>query len=65
MTITELVAELNARTDEYGDAMHFGGFAAHYDISDEEAERIAARATSVAEFEAIWENETWWVGGIN
>lgn len=56
MTITEITAALN---EEMNGA--FGtDFAGHFDISDDEAERIAERAVSVAEFKEIWENEAWW-----
>lgn len=40
-------------------------FAGYYDISNAEADRIAARANSLAEFEATWENETWWTDENN
>ena len=40
-------------------------FAARFDISMEEAKRIAAVATSEANFIAIWENEAWWTDGEN
>lgn len=61
MTLNEMTAALNARTDEHGERMRFGtNYAGFFDISDEEAERIAARASSADEFIAIWENEDWW-----
>lgn len=36
-------------------------FAARFDITREQAERIAAKANNEAEFISIWENEDWWV----
>jgi hypothetical protein len=35
--------------------------AGRFDITKEQAERIAARATDGADFVRIWENEDWWV----
>lgn len=62
MTLNEMTAALNARTDEYGDTLHFGSdYAGVYDISRDQAERIAAKSNSVEDFESIWENEDWWV----
>jgi len=36
-------------------------YAARFDISADECDRIAARAQDEAEFIAIWENENWWL----
>lgn len=36
-------------------------YAARFDISKEQAERIANVAKDEAEFIRIWENEDWWV----
>jgi len=56
MNIEEIITAKNVATDGA-----FGtDFAGYYDISATEAERIAARATSLDDFEAIWENENWW-----
>ncbi|MFB2530730.1 hypothetical protein ACEYYA_01015 [Paracoccus sp. p3-h83] len=56
MTRHEIATLKNAATNNT-----FGAdFAGNYDISNDEADRIADRANSLAEFEAIWENETWW-----
>lgn len=42
-----------------------GDIAGRFDITDEQAERIAAKAVTEADQEAafvrIWENEGWWV----
>ena len=35
--------------------------AALFDITRDQALRIAARATTEAEFISIWENDAWWV----
>ena len=48
MTTNEIISEL-------------GDIAGRFDISGEQADRIAERANSVDEFIAIWENEDWWV----
>lgn len=62
MTLNEMTAALNDRTDEYGDRLSFGGdYSGEFDISFEQAERIAARAGSAEEFVSIWQNEDWWV----
>ena len=37
--------------------------AGRFDISDSEAERIAANANNEAEFIKIWENDDWWTDG--
>ena len=55
MTIAQIIEALNARNNSFGT-----DFAGHYDISRTEAERIAVRANSLEEFEAIWNNETDW-----
>lgn len=56
MTITQLIDALNEKHEN-----RFGNdFAGFYDISRDEAERIAEKAASADEFEAIWENEGWW-----
>lgn len=56
MTRNEIAALKNAATEG-----QFGAdFAGYYDISNDEADRIAERANSLAEFEAIWENQGWW-----
>jgi hypothetical protein len=36
-------------------------FAARFDITREQAERIASRAQKEDDFISIWENEDWWV----
>ncbi len=50
-------------TNELISAM--GDIAGRFDISNEQAERIAAEAVKAAnpeaEFVRIWENEGWWV----
>lgn len=35
--------------------------AARFDISEDQAERIAAKAKDEAKFVKIWENEDWWL----
>lgn len=56
MTLTEITAAKNLATGNT-----FGtDFAGHYDITISEAERIATRAASLDEFEAIWSGEDWW-----
>ena len=70
MTINEVIAAINARThiengytvDPSNPPSHYfvDDFAGTYDISNTEAERIAEKAANLEEFEAIWENETFW-----
>ena len=61
MTIHEMTAALNDRTDENGGRLHFtGDYAGMFDISTEQAERIAAKADSAADFIRIWESDGWW-----
>lgn len=61
MTLNEMTAALNDRTDEYGDKLHFGGdYAGRFDLSNEQAERIAEKSESADDFIRIWENEDWW-----
>ena len=55
MTLNEMTHAMNATSPTFGT-----DYAGTFDISRDEAERIAERAASVAEFEAIWENENWW-----
>lgn len=57
MTLQQIVDELahGAR----------GTFTAMFDISDAEAERIAEKCETAAEFQAIWENEDWWADANN
>lgn len=62
MTITEMTAALNSIVDEHGDRLYFAGdYADRFGISNDEAARIADRATSVQEFISIWENDDWWL----
>ena len=61
MTRHEIAAAKNEATEG-----HFGtDFAGHYDISADEADRIAARSNSLAEFETIWESSDWWTDANN
>ena len=39
--------------------------AARFDITDDEAERIAEKAVTEADFVKIWENEDWWIDEKN
>lgn len=36
-------------------------YAARFDISEDQAKRIAQVANDEEEFVSIWENENWWV----
>ena len=61
MTINQIVDAINTRAITNGKTPTFGtDFSGHYDISATEAQRIAARANSLDEFEAIWNNKTDW-----
>jgi len=35
-------------------------YAARFDISDDECDRIAEASENFDDFKRIWENETWW-----
>jgi len=59
-TLNAIAAELNARQIENGGAGFSNDWAGFYNISDDEARRIAERADNLSGFEAIWENETDW-----
>lgn len=61
MTLSEMTTALNeARQGQFG-----SDYAGFFDISTSEAERIAERASSADEFEAIWETEDWWTDEAN
>lgn len=62
MTINEIYNEYNV-----GSAGFIAAVQTHcgLGISDEEIERIAARAKSGAEFMKIWENTDWWTDANN
>ena len=51
---------MNAETAETIDEIMKSNIAARFDISDEEAERIAAKAVDGADWLRIWENDDWW-----
>lgn len=40
-------------------------YTARFDISDDEAERIAEAVETEAEFIKVWENEDWWTDANN
>ena len=40
-------------------------YTARFDISDEEAERIANEVETEAEFIEVWENTDWWTDENN
>lgn len=65
MTLTEIATAINARSTADEGAGFINDFAGTYGISREEAERIAARSSSLDEFEAIWENGDWWTDANN
>jgi hypothetical protein len=54
MTLNEMTIALNA-TRNFGT-----DYAGVYGISDSEAERIAERCSTAADFEIIWNNSDWW-----
>lgn len=59
MNINEMITAMNEISPFAGD------FAAHYDISTSEAERIAEVSDSPTQFVKIWENEDWWIDQNN
>lgn len=40
-------------------------YTARFDISDDEADRIAETVTTEAEFTNVWENTDWWTDENN
>ena len=52
-------------TIETVDQIMSSNIAGRFDISDKEAQRIAERAKTGAEFVGIWENESWWTDEEN
>jgi hypothetical protein len=56
MTIIEMTREIEHSTK----ALFLDDYAAMFDISDNEAQRIAEKSASYVEFLEIWENENWW-----
>ena len=40
-------------------------YAARFEISPSECDRIAATVSSEDEFVAVWENEDWWIDANN
>ena len=44
-----------------GSEMCIRDSAARFDITEDQAARIAAKAADEAEFIRIWENEDWWL----
>lgn len=57
MTLNEIINELADGAS--------GTFTAMFDISDAEAERIAAKCETAEDFQRIWENEDWWTDANN
>jgi hypothetical protein len=55
MTLHEMSAKLMAQG-----ARRTVDWAGEYDISKDEATRIATRSGSADDFERIWSDETWW-----
>ena len=47
------------------DANEIKDIAARFDISKEEAERIAATVETEVEFISVWENTDWWTDENN
>ena len=52
MTLNEMTDLMNEEKPSFG-----SDYAGYFDISDDEATRIAARAETVEEFVEIWEND--------
>lgn len=57
MHINEIIEAINNRD---GQGSFISDWQGVYDMNQDEAERIAAKATSLEDFENIWRNETWW-----
>jgi len=56
MTRTEFIDAKNATGEPFGS----NDFAACYDVSDEEADRILAAVDTVEQFETVWAHAGWW-----
>ena len=62
MTLIDIYAEFSIGSRGFIRAIQTN---AGLDISDQEIERIAARARTAEEFEAIWSGEDWWTDANN
>lgn len=60
-TLAQIARELDAEIKDDGGAGFINDWAGYFDITNEQAERIADRAESAADFKRIWENEDWWL----
>jgi hypothetical protein len=61
MTLND-IARLLADRDNSSPDIDWAGV---YDMSESEAERIAAVAVDDIDFEEIWETESWWRDGAD
>jgi len=60
-TLNEMAQMIDARMKADGGAGFVNDWAGFFDITPEQAERIAEKAGSAEKFERIWQNENWWV----
>lgn len=61
MTLSEMTAALNTVYEN-----RFGtDYSGYFNISAAEAERIAEKSSSAAEFENTWQNTDWWTDENN
>jgi hypothetical protein len=62
MTLNDIYNEFTVGSNGFVKAFqtHCG-----YDLSNEEVERIAAKAPTAAEFDRIWANEDFWTDANN
>jgi hypothetical protein len=57
MTLSDMTTALHAYL-EYG---FFGNYDQHFDITDEQAKRIATKSNGAIDFIAIWSFQDWWL----
>jgi hypothetical protein len=60
-TLAQIARELDEGIKAEGGGGFISDWAGHFDISTEQAKRIADRSNNAAEFKRIWETEGWWL----
>jgi hypothetical protein len=57
MTISDMTSALH----EHLESGFFGNYDSHFNLTDEQAERIASKATGAIDFIVIWTDQDWWL----
>jgi hypothetical protein len=57
MTILDMTIALH----EHLESGFFGNYDSHFNLTDEQAERIATKATGAIDFIVIWTSQDWWL----